>query len=241
VTATTARRRGLLAAVAAFLVEPAADGAISAPRLPWPLESRPAVAVIGLSPRCGTTTVARALGVELALRDPEGASIVTAAALAGGPIPLGAPAAARLGRALRRAVDVPMRPAGRLCLAEWAAHDAFPLVGAARGTAPLVLDVAEPSRSTLAASLADAVVVVGAPCGEPALAAMLSRSLTSVGPEPVVVLNRQGEGTQRWDGHCVLTLPDSRLGAQLAKAGREPHGVLAAAVSRLCDLIVPRA
>jgi hypothetical protein len=71
--AVGARRSGLLAAVADLLIEPIESEPPGSSRSAWPLDGRPVVAVIGLTPRCGTTTAARALGVELARRDPEGA------------------------------------------------------------------------------------------------------------------------------------------------------------------------
>src|SRR4051812_49595518 len=60
-------------------------------------EVRPVVAVVGLGPRCGATTVARALAVELARRDRSGAALVSAAVR--GPAPaLRTPAAPRRAR-----------------------------------------------------------------------------------------------------------------------------------------------
>src|SRR5206468_7602976 len=66
-------------------------------------EVRPVVAVVGLAPRCGATTIARALAVELAQRDRSGAAL--ASARARGPAPALATAAARrLARGLPREV-----------------------------------------------------------------------------------------------------------------------------------------
>lgn len=229
-------RRGLLAAVAGLLVEPVE------PVAPTELESgstafaRPIVAVAGLAPRCGTTTVARALAAELALRDGEGAAIVSAEHVAGGGIALGTAAAGRLGRALQRALPAQTRAVGRICLTA-AGPDHAALVDAGRDLAPLVLDVPEPGQAAVAASLVDAVVLVGAPGVEPALAAVVAESLLRIGPEPVVVLNRDGDGDERWEGRCSLRLPDSRVGAQLAGSGREARGELGRAVARLADLV----
>ncbi|HEX2161327.1 MAG TPA: hypothetical protein VHF88_05840 [Thermoleophilaceae bacterium] len=232
-----ARRRGLLSAVAEFLVEPIE------PRTPvdaraerhWTDAPRPTVAVTGLASRCGTTTVARALAAELALRDSEGAAIVSADAIAGGGIPLGTPAAGRLGRAVQRSLPSQTRAVGRLCLAA-AGPDVAGLVDAARDLAPLVLDVTDSRDAAAAASLVDTVVLVGSPAVEPALAAVLSDSLSRVGPEPVVVLNRD-RGEERWDGRCALRLPEARMGGQLALAGREARGELGKAVAKLADLL----
>lgn len=256
------RRRGLLAAVADFLVEPVDPSRLepsttepiaSARRRParlepihpgrsesaraWARTARPVVAVAALAPRCGATTVARALAAELALRDPIGAALVSADALTGGGLPLGTPAAARLTRALSRVLAVRTRTVGRVCLAACAADDVAALSAAAQDLAPLVLDVGEPSQVAVAASLADAVVLVGSPATEPALAVVLADSLRRVGPDPLVALNRDRDGDERWGGRCALRLPESRMGAQLALAGREPHGELGRAIGELADLV----
>lgn len=230
------RRGGLLGAVADFLVEPV-EGEPHGPQLASPIALRRTVAVAGLKPRCGTTVVARALGAELALRDPEGAAVVTATAMPGGGLPLGTPAAARLARALSRALPVHVRAVGRLCLTECVGAQTAGLVDRCRDLAPLVLDVADPSQLSVAASLADAVVLVGAPGAEPALAAVLAESLGRVGPEPLVVLNRDLGESAGWEGRCDLQLPEGRIGAQLALVGREPPGELGRAVAELADRI----
>ncbi len=237
--ASLARRRGLLDAVADFLVEPVERGVAAMERADrgWTATARPAVAVAGLAPRCGATTVARALAAELALRDPGGAAVVTAEAISGGGIPLGTPAAGRLGRAVQRSLPSQTRAVGRICLAA-VGTDRPRLVDAARDLAPLVLDVADPGQIAAAASLADAVVLVGAPAVEPSLAAVLAGSLGRVGPDPVVVLNRDREGDERWEGRCALRLPEARMGGQLALAGREARGELGRAVAKLADLVL---
>lgn len=229
---------GLLRSVAGLLVEPAEPAGPAAQRTDkgWTDTTRPAVAVAGLGPRCGTTTVARALAAELALRDLEGAAIVSAEAIAGGGIPLGTPAAGRLGRAVQRSLPSQTRAIGRICLTV-AGSDHARLVDAAQDLAPLVLDVADPGQISVAASLADAVVLVGAPAVEPSLAAVLAESLCRVGPEPVVVLNRDRDCDERWEGRCALRLPEARMGGQLALAGREARGELGRAVAKLADLL----
>jgi hypothetical protein len=198
--------------------------------------ARPVVAVAGLAPRCGTTTVARALAAELALRDEGGAAIVSAEAVAGGGIPLGTPAAGRLGRAVQRSLPAQTRAVGRICLTAAGPNEAM-FVDAARDLAPLILDVADAARTSVAASLVDAVVLVAGPGTEPALATVLAESLCRVGPEPVVVLNRDRDADERWDGRCALRLPDARMGAQLALAGREARGELGRCVAQLADLV----
>jgi hypothetical protein len=231
-------RAGLLSAVADFLVEPLEPSAPSGAdtELGWTRMARPVVAVAGLSPRCGITTVARALAAELALRDEGGAAIVSAEAVSGGGIPLGTPATGRLGRAVQRSLPTQTRAVGRICLTA-AGADHATLVDAARDLAPLVLDVADPTQTSVAASLVDAVVLVGGPGTEPSLGVVLAESLRRVGPEPVVVLNRDRDADECWEGRCALRLPDARMGAQLALAGREARGELGRAVARLADLV----
>lgn len=228
--------RGMLAALSGFIVEPAERQPLE-PADARPRDARMTVAVVGLSPRCGATTVARALGAELALRDESGAAIVTAATVSTGGVPLGTPAAARATRALSRMVAERMRPAGRLCLTTCGAGGEGALADAAREVAPLVVDVADPAQASVAASLADAVVLVAGAGTEPALAPVVAASLGRVGPEPLVVLNRDGGDADRWRERCAVALPDSRLGAQLALAGREPRADAGRALARLADLL----
>jgi hypothetical protein len=227
----------VLAAVADFLVEPVEPTAGDAYAEPdRTAAARPVVAVAALAPRCGTTTIARALAAELALRDDGAAAIVTSDGIAGGGIPLGTPAAGRLGRAVQRALPCRVRAVGRLCLTV-AGPDPAPLVDSARDLAPLVLDVGEPSQAAVAASLADAVVLVAGPAVEPTLATVVAQSLCRIGPEPVVVLGRDRDSDARWDDRCALRLPEARMGAQLALAGREARGELGRAIARLADLV----
>ena len=223
-----------LAAATDWLIEPAEQAGPD--RSPAPLEARPVVAVVGLAKRCGATTVARAVAAELAGRDPAGACAVTSsAALA--TLPLGLPAAARLTRTLSPLFAGRARACGRLCLVE--APDRPRLADAVRYTAPLVLDVEDPADASAAAVLADHVLLVGSPATEPALAAVLGESLKRVGPDPMHVLNRAGRDAERWEGRSDAELPDSRMGAQLALAGREPRGQLGRAVAELVNRCAP--
>lgn len=225
---------GVLSAAADWLVEPAERVERSSPAAAT-VQERPVVAVVGLAPRCGTSTVARALGVELAGRDPCGASAVTAAA-GDGALPLGTPAAGRLARSLAPVAGGSTRACGRLCLV--GGTDRAALAGAVLYLAPLVLDVDDPQDASAAASLADRVLLVAGPRTEPALAAVVARSLGRIGPEPLVVVTRAQEAGQTpWSGRAAAQLPDSRMGAQLALAGREPRGDLGRAVALLADRI----
>lgn len=231
--------RGLVGSVLTsavdWLIEPAEPGAPVEPAavVVERLHERPVVAVVGLRPRCGTTVVARALAAELGARDPGGVAAVTAAAVGGAAMPLGLPAAVRLARTLAPVSGGLSRACGRLCLVPGA--DRVQLAGATRYLAPLVLDVDDPADASAAATLAGAVVLLGAPEAEPALAAVVAASLERVGPAPVVVLNRARETDERWHAVDAVELPEARLGAHLALAGREPPGELGRAVGDLAD------
>ena len=225
---------GVLSAAADWLVEPADPVERQLPAATT-VQERPVIAVIALAPRCGTTTVARAVGAELAVRDPCGACAVTAST-GGGARSLGVAAAGRLARTLAPVAGGATRASGRLCLVQCA--DRAALAGAILYLAPLVLDVADPQDASAAASLADRVLLVAGPRTEPALAAVVAQSLGRVGPEPLVVVNRAEQGDETpWSSRGATELPDSRMGAQLALAGREPRGELGRAVALLTDRI----
>ena len=141
------------------------------------------------------------------------------------------PAAGRLAREVAPFIRGSVRACGRLCLI--ADPDLESVVAAVRYLAPLVIDVDTRTEGAAAAAVADHVVLVGSPSTEPALAALLGQTLGALGPEPVKVLNRAGPDGERWTGRAELELPDSRMGARVALAGREPRGVLGRAVSEL--------
>jgi hypothetical protein len=223
--------RTAAAAVLDFLVEPAERLAEVVP--PPPPVVLPVVAVAGLAPGCGATVVARALGAELAARAPGGACAVTAGDARG--LGLGLPAAARLARTIAVAGGGVTRAAGRLSLVESA--DPAAVLAAVAGRAPLVVDVGDPEGSAAAAALADAVVLVGAPSIEPALAVVLAESLGRVGPEPLVVLARARGEADRWEGRFAIRLPESRMGAQAALAGRGRGGAFGSAMAGVADLV----
>lgn len=224
--------RGLLAATLAraeaWLLEPEADSVADAQAA---VRARPVVAVFGLGEACGATTVARALGTELALRDVGGACAVSAPSRA--PVlPLGSGAAARLARTLGAIQGAWAQASGRLCLVD--CGDTRRLADATRYLAPLVLDAGRSAVGGAAAALADHVVLVASTRVEPALATVARTTLARIGPEPLVVLNRAAQAGP-FEGVAELLLPDSRLGAQLAHAGRDPRGALRRAIAELGD------
>jgi hypothetical protein len=192
---------------------------------------RPVVAVFGLGADCGATVVSRGLGAELAARDPGGACAVHSDS-GSGALPLGLPAAVRLARTISTLAGARAQASGRLCLVS--CPDIPRLAEAARDLAPLVVDAGHSAIGGSPAALADHVVIVATPRVEPALASVMRDSLARVGPEPLVVLNRAREPAGYGD-RADLVLPESRLGAQLALAGREPRGVLGRALAEVAD------
>jgi hypothetical protein len=222
------RRGGLLAAVASraegWLLEPVAPARIAAERPPPP---RPVVAVVGLARRCGTTTVARALAVELARRDPDGAAIVSAASL---PESSSAPLASGGARRLARVLGG--RAAGRLALVHEEDPGLHRLLIDRR--APLVLDVGHGTAPEVALAMADRAVLVATPEVEPALGELAAHSLARDGVAPLIVLNRALDA-DGWGERPHATIGENRLGARLAYSGRDPIGGLRIAAALIAD------
>jgi len=231
--APIAERRGLLRLVASgvegFLLEPAAR---VEPEVAPPVElpPRPVIAVHGLTRRCGSTMVARALAAELASRDPAGTAAVASAVPSGG-IPLATSAAGRLANELGEATGATATAVGRLCLVEGGELGA--LADLARERAPLVVDAGTGTLEAEAAALTDGFVLVATPATEPSLAHVVADCVRALGREPVMVLNRASAGTTPAVGGPAL--PESRMGAQLALGGRPPRGELGRAIAALAD------
>jgi hypothetical protein len=223
---------GFLAAVATraerWFLEPATPRPHAAAPAP---EARPVIAVIGLGARCGTTTIARALAIELAQRDRSGAAIVSAESRA----PASALAVAAARKLARALPDGFAAAAGRLCLLDPDAPALREL--ALSRPAPLVLDVGHGRPPESPFALADIAVLVAAPGVEPSLADVVAASLTRDGVTPPVVLNRAVD-LGGWSGREALTIGDARLGARLAMAGRDPTPGLARPIAELADSLV---
>ena len=225
------RLAGALARAEAWLVEPVE--AREEPRLTVAAGLRPVVAVFGLARGCGATVVARALAVELAGRDRDGAATVSVPDGASAPA-LASGAAGRLSKALDDVPGCSTRASGSLCLV--AGADTLRLVDTARHFAPLVLDEGGGPVGGVGASAADHLVLIGSPAVDPALAAVAGACLRRLGTEPIVVLNRARE-PGGWESSAAVVLPESRLAARLALAGREPPGDLGATIAELADLL----
>jgi hypothetical protein len=97
-----------------------------------------------------------------------------------------------------------------------------------------VLDVPHGVAPEPALALADHALLVASPSVEPALAWVAATTLAREGLAPVVVLNRAADA-EGWHGRADVELGESRVGARLAVAGREPAGALGAAVGLLAD------
>ena len=226
------RRGGLVATtltrVEEYLLEPV-DQAAAEPTAPP--AAPPIVAVVPIAARCGATTVARGLAATFATRATLGAAIVC------GPsgsvaLSLSTAGAARLARAVGDFVDAPHRVTGRLCLVEGDVRIAR--AAALRNQAALVLEVPYGDDASEAAALADVTVLVAAGDTEPALALVVGASLARTGPEPILVACRPEEGMEPF-GASAIELPEARLASRIALAGREPPGVLGAAIADLAD------
>jgi hypothetical protein len=217
---------GVLGAAAAraeaWLLDPAPARATRSER-----EAPPAavVAVVGLGRGCGTTTLARALAVELGRRHAGGAAAVQAEATAA---PALATAAARK---LARRLGADARACGRLAILS---DEARARELASMRDVPLVLDVGHGTPPEPALALADRALLIASPEVEAALAGVAVGALARDGLPPLVVLNRASE-EERWEAVADLRIGESRLGARLALAGRDPLGSLAAAVAGLAD------
>lgn len=226
------RRRGFLASVAAqlsaFLLEPI-EPVVDAE--PAELRPYPVVAVVSAAPRSGATTVARALGAELAARADGAAAVSCRRPPARLPTPP-TRAAARVAGALRGIADGPARPAGRLCIV---AADPAELAAAARYLAPVVLDVPPDGSAAAAATVADRIAVVAPASGEPALLTALARILAGR-REPLRVVTRVAERGD-WPGRADILLPDSRMAARSALAGARPLGALGRGIEALADAL----
>lgn len=185
------------------------------------------VAVVGLGPACGTTTVARGIAAALAVRHPTGVAIVAFSSHAAGPSLPPLRAASRLAARLPGSTA-----SGRLCL--WQGHDPAGAVVGAGGLAPLVFDVPHDGPASDSASLADATVLVVPGDAEPALAELAAHTLARHGRAPLTVVNRPSQ-PGRWDGRAAALLPDSRMAVRLAHAGWQPPGRLGQMLAALAD------
>jgi hypothetical protein len=202
-----------LARLGEWLVEP-----VSAPPFPDSARTtstgdRPVVAVVGLAPGCGATTLARALAAVLARRDHGGTAIVAASSA-----PPGARLATRGAARLAARLGLAAHASGRLCLT---AQEFDPALAQ---LAPVVFETSE------LAPQARLTILVAPGDAEPALTELAARAHT----KPLTVATHTADRT-RWQDRAFLVLPQSRVSTRLAAAGWEPRGAYAAAVRRLAE------
>lgn len=164
--------------------------------------------------------------MELALRDPAGAAIVSSERVGAGTPAVGTAASLRLARSLRALGCAAVRATGRLCLVR-----AFVLPPGLSPPAPLVLDT---DRGGTGAGGAHRTVLVAGPGVEPALALVVAASFERGGRPPALIANRI-EDVGRWEAIGALVTGESRLAAAIARAGREPRGQLGAAIRELVE------
>ena len=222
----------LLRRAGEWLVEPVHEpgGAHAAPVTPLPPPQYPLVGVVGLARRCGATTIARALATELASR--AGGAAVVASPARPAVVALGSSGpATRLADALVGLAD--RRAAGRLCLAS--CGDAARLATLTRRVAPAVMEVQPGSAAVDAAHVLDHIVLVASPGLEPALAAAVAATIATAAPPPLLAVNRAQDEVS-WRERGDVLVPEARMGARLALAGREPRGPLGRAIQELADL-----
>ena len=215
---------------------PAAPVPAAPPRLglapvgrPPPDPPRPVVAVLGLAPRAGASTIARALAARLAAEDPAGASILHTPDPPRA-VPAGS-AATRLARGLAASGVHDVRAAGRMAVV----RGSEPLAPvAALRAAPLAADVGHGTPAEGAVALSDHVVLVVPPGVEPALCLAVESALRAAGHAVTLVLNRSLSEPPEEIAHAV-PIPESRLAAQLMLACRAPRGELGHAIAELAE------
>ena len=101
-----------------------------------------------------------------------------------------------------------------------------------RSTVRKVLGVGFPGEPTRTETLLGEMEVAVAP---ETLAAVVAESLSRVGPEPLVLLNRAAEAGP-WEDRAHFVLPESRAAARLALGGRAPRGRLGDGIAALAEL-----
>jgi hypothetical protein len=206
-----------LARAGSWLLEP-----VDAVERPAAIMLHPVVAVVALASGAGTTTVARALAIELATRHPVGAAVVGGDVRAG-PLAVAGRSATVLARAVGTSGAGQPRSAGRLCLVE--GGDDGALADRVRSLAPLVLDVGYGQPASVPVSLADHV----------------GASLARIGPPPLVVLNRSEpsvDDPERWVGRADMEIGDAGAIARLATAGRVRGRTLGTGLAELGERCV---
>jgi hypothetical protein len=99
-----------------------------------------------------------------------------------------------------------------------------------------VVEVDPGSPAVDAAGVLDRMVLVASPELAPALAAAVADTIAAApAPAPAIVVNRAVDDTSDL-AHADVLVPDSRVGARMALAGRMARGPLRASIEQLADL-----
>jgi hypothetical protein len=216
-----------VAQVSSFVLEPLEESVDSPPA---ELSPSPVVAVVAAAPKAGTSSVARLLAAELAVRGDGAAAVWSGAAAPRRGAPP-ARAAARLATTLRASgAGLATHATGRLCIVS---GELQRTIDATRYLAPVVLDLAADGSAAAAARAADRVVVVAGAEHEPALAAAVALVL---GGEPLKVVTRVTDGGA-WADRADLYIPDARIAARAAHVGTRALGPLGDAIAGLADAL----
>jgi hypothetical protein len=216
---------GGLQRVGAYLLEPPPQ---SAPpeieiRTREPAPARADVLVLGLTRRCGVSTLARGLAAQLGAGGAQG-HVVTLRAPGDG---------SSRGHASRGGGYVWDLPGGLHDPAEVAEYGR--LVGRLAGGSGVVWDVPATELQRVRELEPSLTVLVVPGQSQPALAELVAETLRERLPELLVVANRV-RSSERWSGLAAICVPDSRLGALLAARGRRPGGRMGEALARLAEL-----
>lgn len=266
-----ARQTSLARRLSAFFLDPPAEEESNARERPQ-AESKRAqendcalpverVAVVGLSPGCGATTVSLALAAALADRSPARVAVLASC---------DPPRVTSLGRSLRRYRAAAMLQAelaargmtgidashlGPVCCAQVpcsATGDlvADPFVAALAalvgGRAPLVWDIAAGVVELLEPALrnADATALVAGDRSDPELVRLAREHLVREAGNPLVVMNgrdKEAELDAAELDAAGTSLPRSRLAVWRLRAGRPARGTFAQAAACLADRCVDAA
>jgi hypothetical protein len=222
---------GALAHAQRFLLEPA-DAARKPPRTGEPhlaafepehLE----VGVLGLSRRCGASTVARGLALALSVPGARSSHVIAVSPRAGS-----ATAGGSTGGVSQW--DVPPSLIDSTEIAEYGGM----VARLAGRPAAHVWDI-DPSRVERAALVIgqmDRVLAVADGTGEPSLAELVTDMLSERFGSVLLVANRARDA-ERWDRRAIACLPESRIAAALVARGRRPGGAYWAALSELRALV----
>ena len=224
-----------LARAQAFLLEPAPASPLPSPPSAFGAPVRATVrdlkvAVVGLTPGCGSSTIARGLAIALGGQGARSAQLISVAADGDGNS--GGWLADKTFAGGSR-WEVPGGLDGDAIV-----EHASTIARVAGGPVAIVWDLAssEIGRARQAALEADAVVLVAGDRSKPALAQLVSCMLSERFGRVLLVATRVADPS-RWRGRAIASVPESRLGAALLARGRRPAGGLGAALVQIASAV----